>query len=178
MSFSRTTIYHLFFSWTSLPCLQAYSIGDIFKHNFLSMLELEQFYNGWIHALKWKIHYWPCPSMSGQLFIYLGFYVNTVQVIRQQVVLVGRGNQYWLFYFRNLRLVQRKSCSVKVLYCKLPTIGKQLLSHRRFGVWTADLTGGRRVCYYCPTVTLEWVDDYLFICGVLCQHCTGHKALI
>ena len=48
------------------------------------------------------------------LLIYLGFYVafNTVQVISRQVVLKGRGNQY----------VQL----VKVLYCKLPTNGKQL----------------------------------------------------
>ena len=47
-------------------------------------------------------------------FIYLGFYVsfNTVQVISRQVVGRGRGNQYIQF--------------VRVLYCKLPTNGKQL----------------------------------------------------
>ena len=48
------------------------------------------------------------------LFIYLGFYVafNTVQVISRRVVGRGRGNQYIEF--------------AKVLYCKLPTNGKQL----------------------------------------------------
>ena len=50
-------------------------------------------------------------------FIYLGFYVtfNTVQAISQWVVETsgkGRGNQYIQF--------------VRVLYCKLPTNGKQL----------------------------------------------------
>ena len=53
-------------------------------------------------------------SFKVNLFIYLGFYVpfNTVQVISQWVVGRGRGNQYIQF--------------VRVLYCKLPTNGKQL----------------------------------------------------
>ena len=48
-------------------------------------------------------------------FIYLGFYVafNTVQVI-SRYSWKGRGNQYIQF--------------VRVLYCKLPTNGKQLLA--------------------------------------------------
>ena len=49
-------------------------------------------------------------DVSIYLFIYLGFYIdfNTVQVIEGK----GRGNQYIEF--------------VRVLYCKLPTNGKQL----------------------------------------------------
>ena len=52
---------------------------------------------------------------------------------------VGRGNQH-------IQLV-------KVLYCKLPTMGKQLttLPHRVW-VWTTHLRGGRWVCYHCATL--------------------------
>ena len=49
---------------------------------------------------------------------------------------VGRGNQY-------IQLA-------KVLYCKLPTTGKQLppFPHKVWGL-TPDLIGGIRVCYHC-----------------------------
>ena len=42
----------------------------------------------------------------------------------------------------------------KVLHCKLPTIGKQLLTlpYKGSGFDTADLRGGRRVCYHWATV--------------------------
>ena len=54
--------------------------------------------------------------MKLQFFLYLGFYVafNTVQVISKWVV--GRAEET-----RNIQLV-------KVLYCKLPTNGNQLLA--------------------------------------------------
>ena len=69
------------------------------------------------------------------------------QVLRQHYTghitlgsFVGTGNQY-------IQLV-------KFLYCKLPTIGKQLptFPHIRSEVWTADLRGGRQVCYQCTTM--------------------------
>ena len=42
---------------------------------------------------------------------------------------------------------------VKVLYCKLLTISKQLSSFpHRVWVWTTDLIGGRWVCYHCTTM--------------------------
>ena len=52
-------------------------------------------------------------KLKVNLFIYLGFYVafNTVQVISQRVV--GRAEDQYIQF-------------VRVLYCKLPTNGKQL----------------------------------------------------
>ena len=52
---------------------------------------------------------------------------------------VARGNQY-------IQLV-------KVLYCKLPTISKQLPTFpHKVRVWTTDLRGGRGVSYHCATM--------------------------
>ena len=74
------------------------------------------------------------------LFIYFGLNMivfNTVQVISRWVVLWGRGNQY-------IQLV-------KVLYCKLLTIGKPLptFPHKVRGL--NYLRGGRQLCYQCAT---------------------------
>ena len=75
------------------------------------------------------------------IFIYLRFYVafNTVQFISTTDSFVGNGNQYILL--------------VMVLYCKLPTIGKQLptFPHRVRGL-NPNLRVGRQVCYHCATV--------------------------
>ena len=49
---------------------------------------------------------------------------------------MGRGNQY-------IQLVSR-FCTVN---CR-PSVRNYHLSHKRFGVWTANLRSGRQVCYH------------------------------
>ena len=78
-------------------------------------------------------------------FIYIfiwRFYVafNTVQVISRRVVWKGRGNQYIQF--------------ARVLYCKLPTNGKQLPAFPLKAMTRIEpqLQSGRRECYHSATV--------------------------
>ena len=68
-------------------------------------------------------------------FIYLGFYVafNTVQVISRRVV--GRAEE---------------ASTYRVLYCKLPTSGKQLPAFPLTAM--TGSRGGRRECYHSATV--------------------------
>ena len=87
------------------------------------------------------LHIRKLSSFSIQL-IYLGFYFafNTVQVILRRVV--GRAEETSTYKF------------VRVLYCKMPTNGKQLPAFPLEAVLGIEpgLRGGRRECYHSATV--------------------------
>ena len=72
-------------------------------------------------------------------FIYLGFYI-ALQVISRRVV--GRAEETSTYRF------------VRVLYCKLPTNGKQLPAFplETMRGLNPGLRGGRRECYHSATV--------------------------
>ena len=82
-------------------------------------------------------------------FIYLGFYVtvNTVQVLWAE-------ETSW-----------SKFCTVN---CQ-PSVSNYQLSHIRSRVWTADVRGGRRVCYHSATLAsfISSRDNYY---STTCTH--------
>ena len=90
--------------------------------------------------------------VSIDLFIYLGFYVtfNTVQVISRRVV--GRAEK-------------TSTCSLYgVLYCKLPTNGKQLPAFPLEAVRESNpgLRGRRRKCYHSATVAPQYPSTFIW----------------
>ena len=99
---------------------------------------------------------------SINLFNYLGFYVafNTVQVIITAGSWKGRGNQYIQF--------------VRVLYCKLPTDGKQLLAFPLEGMpgteprpqrWEARVLP---LCHHgpCSYINIYFIKSKILVCFV------------
>ena len=62
----------------------------------------------------------------------------------------GRGNQYIQF--------------IRVLYCKLPTNGKQLPAFPLEAVWESNpgLRGGRQECYHSVTVAPVMLFELLY----------------